>query len=201
MAPGAGRPVAEPFDRRKAFLGGAALMLAGCAGSVFGRDPQPEPAARAYPGPYLLRIAIFEQRQLDLPFHSGLLIHAPEGRILYDPAGWWRHDQCRRSADVFHPMTDRTEADYLARGSFVSRPGFWRLHLFEARVGAEVASLAHARALARAPQPALGCAYAVADLLSGLPGFEDIRPRIVTAEFLDALIARPGLSYTVRVLA
>jgi hypothetical protein len=44
----------------------------------------------------------------------------------------------------------------------------------------------------------LTCAYSVAALLSELPGFEQISPRIVTARLLVTLRARPDMTYTRR---
>ncbi len=192
--PGAGsRP-----DRRAALALAGAAALAACTGAIRSHAPPPEPQAR--PGPYRLRIAIFEARDLALPFHAGLLIDAPEGRILYDPAGFWRGATCARTADVHHPMTDAEVEDYLARGGLEALGGRWTLHLFEAGVTAAVASQAHAAALVRPPAPALTCAYSVASVLAGLPGFSDIRQQIVAEHLLRSLQARPDLRYTRREL-
>lgn len=184
------------ISRRAALL--MLLAAPGCSGVIRGRDPAPAPARRALPPPYRLRIAIFHNRRLDLPYHAGLLIDAPQGRILYDPAGFWEHPLCQRHADVHHPMTDETVAAYLNRDGFGFSPESWILHLFETEVSAEVAGEAHALALGRRPTPSLACARAVGALLSELPGFEEIRPSIVTARLLDALQARSDLRYTTR---
>jgi hypothetical protein len=190
--PGAGsRP-----DRRAALALLGAGLLAGCAGAFRGTAPPPRPENRA--GPYRLRVAIFEARGIELPFHAGLLIDAPEGRILYDPAGLWRGEGCERTGDVHHPMTDAEVARYLARGALDLQGARWRLHLFETEVPPQVASQAHAAALSRPPAPMLTCAYSVAALLSELPGFEQISPRIVTARLLVTLRARPDMTYTRR---
>lgn len=192
MVPGAGsRP-----DRRAALALLGAGLLAGCAGGIVGHAPPPLPTA--YAGPYRLRVAIFEARDLSLPIHAGLLIDAPEGRILYDPAGHWRAEGCARTGDVHHPMTDATAALYLSRDGVRYLAGRWTLHLFEAEVPAAVASRAHAAALARPAAPPLSCALSVAGLMSGLPGFEEIRPHFVTERLLAALRARPDLRYTRR---
>jgi hypothetical protein len=197
---GAGRR-SEGLTRRAVLLAGLAGLSA-CVGAVRGYDPPPAPAAQAYPGPYRLRIAIFEAARLDLPFHAGLLIDAPQGRILYDPAGYWQSDQCGRTGDVHHPIDDAAAEAWLARGGLEVLGGSWTLHLFEADVAPQVAARAHDLALSRPAMPGMTCAWSVADLLSELPGFDWVRPRIVTARLLDQLRARPDLlRYTVRRLS
>lgn len=184
--------------RRRAVLLSLVAALGACTGFVRGLNPAPGLSTRRYAGPYRLRIAIFQADRLDLPFHAGLLIDAPEGRILYDPAGFWRSDQCSRTHDVHYPIDDATADDWLSRGGLDRFVRQWTLHLFETDVAAEVASQAYTLAFSRPPMPALSCAWSVADLLSELPGFAEIEPRIVTARLLDQLRARPDLSYSTR---
>jgi hypothetical protein len=192
---GAGRRTDAVLPRR-AFVLAALAGLTACTGAVRGMSALPD--AQPYPGPYRLRIAIFELERIDLPFHSGLLIDAPQGRILYDPAGFWQSSQCARSSDVHYPMTDATAESWLAREGLERTGRHWTLHLFETDVSPEVAAQAFALALSRPPAPVLTCAWSVADLLSNLPGFEGITPRIVTALLLDQLRARSDLAYTIR---
>jgi len=198
--PGAGRRSEGGIGRRAllaALAGGTALAGAGgCTGWFLGQGPAPAP--RPYPGPYRLRIAIFELRRLDLPFHTGLLIDAPQGRILYDPAGHWRHDACQRHADVHHPMTEATVTAFLNRDGFDFAPQSWQLHLFEARVSPATAARAHDLALGTPPALAMHCTGSVSALLSRLPEFADIRPSLITAQLLAALRTRPDLRYETR---
>lgn len=194
MVPGAGsRP-----DRRAALALLAAAGLAGCVGAVRGHAPPPE--AAAYPGPYRLRIAIFEAAGLALPFHAGMLIDAPEGRVLYDPAGYWQSDRCARSGDVHYPIDEAAAESWLARGGLEVLGGRWVLHLFETEVPGPVASRARALALEAPALPVGACAWSVARVLAQLPGFEGIEPHVVTSRLLDALRARPDLRYTRRAL-
>jgi hypothetical protein len=194
MVPGAGRR----SDRRAVLALLAATGLAACVGAVRGHAPPPEPDG--YPGPYRLRIAIFEAAGLALPFHAGMLIDAPEGRVLYDPAGYWQSDRCARSGDVHYPIDDAAAAAWLDRGGLEVLGGRWVLHLFETDVPGTVASRARALALGTPAMPAGACAWSVARLLSQLPGFEGIAPHLVTDLLLDQLRARPDLRYTRQVL-
>jgi hypothetical protein len=205
--PGAGRRSDGPGLTRRAFgraLGRAGLGfgvgfgLVGCTGLVRGTAAAPPVSRAPHPGPYRLRIAIFEIERIDLPYHAGLLIDAPQGRILYDPAGRWQSDACARTADVHHPMTDSTTEDWLARRGLMQTDLRWTLHLFETDVTQDVASQAYALALSRPPAASGTCAWSVAQLLSELPGFDDLIPRIVTARLLDQLRARPDLTYSIR---
>lgn len=192
--PGAGnRP-----DRRAALALLAATGLAACVGALRGHAPPPEPTP--HPGPYRLRIAIFEVASLSLPFHAGMLIDAPEGRVLYDPAGLWHSDRCARSGDVHYPIDDAAAEAWLARGGLEVLGGHWVLHLFETEVPGPVASRARALALEAPAMPAGACAWSVARVLSQLPGFEAIAPYFITERVLAELRARPDLRYTRRVL-
>lgn len=194
MVPGGGnRP-----DRRAALALLAATGLAACVGAVRGHAPPPEPAP--HPGPYRLRIAIFEAAGLALPFHAGMLIDAPEGRVLYDPAGYWQSDHCARSGDVHYPIDDAVAESWLARGGLEVLGGRWVLHLFETEVPGPVASRARALALESPVMPVGACAWSVARVLSQLPGFERIEPHFVTARVLAELRARSDLRYTRRAL-
>lgn len=198
MAEGGGRAL----SRRALLLGAAVapMLVSGCVGLVRGRDDPPLPLATRRTGPYRLRIAIFEKRRPrgDLPFHAGVLIDAPEGRILYDPTGFFQHDACQRHADVQFPMTDETVRAFLNREGYGFAPESWRLHLFETEVPAEVASQAHVQAVDRRPAFPMTCARTVASFLSRLPGFAEIQPSFVTARLLAALRARPDLRYETR---
>jgi len=188
----------RPLSRRLLLLAAPTMLAlaASCTGAIRGLAPPPAASDPPLPGPWRLRIAIFEDDNLDLPFHTGMLIDAPEGRILYDPAGFWRDEGCSRYRDVHYPMDDAAAEDWLSRGGLEGLPGRWKLHLFETEVPAAVASQAHALALSRPPAPSLACAWSVAELLSELPGFQDIRPRFLTARLLQALQARGDLTYT-----
>lgn len=175
------------------------MALAGCAGRVYGVADDPGPPFRA-PGASRLRIAVFEMQQPPLPFHTGVIIHAPEGHVVYDPAGFWHHPDAPRINDVSHGMTPELEDLYLRRRSPGLRADNWVLHLFETEVPPAVASRAVAIAVEREPLVFGACAWGLTTLLARLPGFEDIRPALLPSGALVQLQARNDLRYSHRVI-
>lgn len=182
---------------RRSFLSMSLLALSGCAGTILGRAEEPGPVFRDGQVSRL-RIAIFEVDPLKLPFHTGVLIHAPEEHVLYDPAGYWRDQRSPRINDLSHGMTPELEEAYLSRSSLGPTQGLWSVHLFEAEVAPEVAARAVDIARDRAPVVFGACAYGLSSLLAELPGFEEIRPTLVPEALLTQLHTRNDLEYSFR---
>lgn len=184
---------------RRSFLSlaascGGTVLLSGCAGAFHGRATEPgEPYRGA--GVTRLRIAVFEIEPLELPFHTGLIIHAPDGHVLYDPAGFWHDPRAPRIDDVSHGLTPELEEDYLSRASSGIPADQWRVHLFEAEVPAEVARQAIDLAQERPPAVFGACAWNVSTVLQELPGYEGIAPSLLPEDLLRQLQARNDLQY------
>lgn len=180
---------------RRAFVAGA-LVLPACARVSHGELPEPfgTPLTEAP----ALRVVIFEIRQPDLPFHTGLVIRTADETMIFDPAGQWEpgHLQCLREGQVLRHVTPALEQAYLARDGIGYLPDSWIAHVIDLPVTAEVAALAATRARAVGPVLPLQCAATVGSLLAGLPGFGDLQPGWITADLLRALLLRPGVSYT-----
>lgn len=184
------------WTRRRALgLLVATSALAGCTGVIYGRASDPG-AGYAGDGPSKLRIAIFESNRLRTPIHTGVLIHAPEGHVLYDPAGWWNDGRGQRIGDVTYGMTPERETAYLNRDAFGRNSGTWTLHLFEIEVPPEVASRARQLAESRDMAVIGLCVHAVSGLLAQLPGFQDLRGCLLPHRLLDQLQRREDLTYT-----
>ena len=180
---------------RRAVMAG--LTLAACTPLRHGELPPVDVAP--VNAPYRLRIVIFEMAGADIPFHSGLIVHAGAESLIYDPAGVWTPaDQCRGDSEVIHNVTPADEDSYLARDGIRYSVGGWVVHLFDKAVTPDVARLALRRAAERPPSLPLHCAYTVSSLRAGLPGFEGIEPHRVTARLLEQLLARDDLVYTLR---
>lgn len=182
---------------RRSFLSMSLVALSGCAGTIFGRAEDPGPVFRRGQVSRL-RIAIFEVEPLNLPFHTGMLIHAPEEHVLYDPAGYWRDERATRINDLSHGMTPELEDAYLSRSSMGPTQGLWSVHLFEAEVAPEVARRAVDIARERDPVVFGACAYGLSSLLAELPGFEEIRPTLLPEALLTQLRTRNDLEYSFR---
>jgi len=149
---------------------------------------------------HVLKVVIFELNALGLPFHSGLILHTPETRLIFDPLGKWQSDQCVRDGEVFRNVTPEVEAQYLAREGLATEAIGWTLHLFEIGISAETAARAQELITSSRPVLPLHCAQEVSSILARLPGFEFVTPNIVTADLYRALRARQEISYTRRVI-
>lgn len=186
----------QPLGRRGFGLG--LLALAGCAGVRHGALPDPfgPPVAPEN----RLRVVIFELAQANIPFHAGLIIHARGEALIYDPAGTWQSPvgQCTRSGEVLSGVTPEVEEAYLNRLGVGYGQGDWITHSFDFDLPPEIAALALERVREVRWTPPLQCAAEVATLLHGLPGFEEIAPHWVTARLMEALLARPDVTYARR---
>ncbi|MGB0659723.1 MAG: hypothetical protein ACPGNV_06030 [Mangrovicoccus sp.] len=100
--------------------------------------------------------------------HTGLVIDGPE-RVVFDPAGSWRHPKAPEINDLHYGFTDAMEAwyvDYHARETYSVRRQV-------VPVSAETARLALERAKTAGPVMDAFCTLRTTEILSGLPGFED----------------------------
>jgi len=102
--------------------------------------------------------------------HTGLIVNASE-RVIFDPAGTFRHPNMPERYDVIYGVTDgrlETYIDYHARITY-------RVQVQKIYVSAEVAELALQMVQKAGPVPKANCANATSKLLSQLPGFQSIK--------------------------
>lgn len=185
-----------PVSRRRLLSGlGAAALLPGCAGWVQGGAR----ASRAYrsggaPG---IGIVIFQTTDTDFAFHTAAVIDAPQGRVLYDPGGWWDDGQGQRVADVTHGLSPVREAAYLRRDYFGADPGDWRVHRFDRDLSP--AQAARALTLAQEMPPVVFglCCWGLTSVLSQLEDFADVGVWILPQTLLGHLQARTDLRHSV----
>lgn len=114
--------------------------------------------------------------------HSGLIVNASE-RVIFDPAGTFRHPNMPERFDVIFGVTDgRLESyiDYHARVTY-------RVQVQKIFVSPEVAELALRLVKEAGPVPKANCANATSEVLGMLPGFESIKktwyPRKLANQF------------------
>lgn len=181
-------------------LGGGANMLAGCAGAVHGRAEAPGPGYRRG-GASRLRTVIFEIAPIGFAFHTGLIIHGPDGHVLYDPAGFWHDPRAPRVDDVSHGLTPELERSYLSRDENWVPTEYWRVHLFDDEVAPDVARLATELSQARAPAAFGACAWNVSAVLQELPGYEDLNFALLPEDLLRQLQPRTDLRYSLEQFA
>ena len=116
--------------------------------------------------------------------HAGLLINGSQ-RVMFDPAGTWRHPRIPERNDVHFGITPRLlnfYIDYHARETFdvVEQT---------VEVSPEVAEMILQRAMAYGAVPKANCTIAISRVLDGVPGFESLPmtwfPKRMMAAFAD----------------
>jgi len=183
------------LSRRNLLLG---LAVAGCGRALVDDLPSEDITGRPVSAPNVLKIVIFEFNEVDLLFHTGLIIQTPQTRMIFDPMGAWESDECRRDGELIRNVTSEAEAQYLERVGLAPQNIGWTVHLFETPVSAAVATRAMALAEERPPPLPLHCAKEVSTVLSNLPGFDFVEPDVLTADLYRTLRARSEFSYTRR---
>lgn len=157
------------MERRALLLGLAALAACGPADNVW--DPA-EAVARAryrHPGAASLTLVTVRNAGDGSGAHTGLLISASE-RVLFDPAGTWRHPSIPEQQDVLYGMTPEALELYL---SYHARESF--LVVTQAvDVPPQVAEAALVRAKGYGAVGQARCTSATSDILADLPGFEGV---------------------------
>lgn len=121
--------------------------------------------------------------------HSAILVNGSE-RLIFDPAGTWRHPRLPERNDVHFGMTDKAIAfyvDYHARKTY---------DVIEQKiyVSPEVAELVLRRVKEYGAVPKAMCTAANSTVLRGVPGFESLPSTWYPKRLADAFGALPGVS-------
>lgn len=166
-----------PFPMAKSMLRALLLLclsltLAACgmtAESNWATDEQVTSARYVHGGPASITLFTVINNRSQEGAHAGLMINGSE-RILFDPAGTWRHPAVPERNDVHYGITEKVKnfyIDYHARETF-------RVVEQTVIVPPEVAEMVAARAKAYGAVPKAQCARSISSILSGVPGFESI---------------------------
>jgi hypothetical protein len=121
--------------------------------------------------------------------HAGLMINGSQ-RVMFDPAGTWRHPRLPERNDVHYGMTPRMVnfyIDYHARETFDVVE-----HTVE--VTPEIAELVMARAKAYGAVPKAQCTIAISSILRDVPGFEDLPRTWFPKKLMEAFAEKPGVT-------
>lgn len=168
----------------------ALLTLAACgAEPVWAPDDVVTRAAYRHGAPPSITLFTVLNNTSNAGEHSALMINASQ-RVMFDPAGTWRHPALPERNDVFFGMTPKMVdfyIDYHARENF-------RVVQQTIVVSPEVAELALQRALAYGPVPKAQCAIATTTILRGLPGFESIPGTFGPKRVMTAFGRLPGVT-------
>lgn len=121
--------------------------------------------------------------------HSALLINGSQ-RVMFDPAGTWRHPMLPERNDVHFGMSPKMVdfyIDYHARENF-------RVVEQTIPVTPEVAEMALQRVLGHGAVPKAQCARATSSILRGLPGFSSIPSTLGPKKVMRAFGQLPGVT-------
>ncbi len=168
----------------------ALLGLAACAAEpVFAPQEAVSAARYVHDGPTSITLYTVINNRSEAGAHSGLLINASQ-RVMFDPAGTWRHPRIPERNDVHYGITPRIVnfyIDYHARETF-------RVIEQTVVVSPSVAELVKQRAEAYGAVPKAQCSNSVTSILGGVPGFEGIRSTWYPKKLSDQFGQVPGVT-------
>jgi hypothetical protein len=158
--------------KRRAFLVGAPLALAGCAGGVSVWAPDSAVNAAMYQGTGETSLTLYTMRNIGSGngAHTSLLVDASQ-RVMFDPAGSFSSTQIPERDDVLFGMSPQIEEFYV---SFHARETYY-VEGQRIVVPAAVAEQALRLVMAFGPVGKARCTRAVSTVLSQLPGFFTIK--------------------------
>lgn len=175
---------------RRAFLIGAPLVLAGCAGqAVWAPDDAVESVRYRAPGPPLVTLYTCLNNDTRSGAHTGLLINGAE-RVLFDPAGSFETPGMVERNDLLFGITDALEAEYTA---FQASEGYHLIKL-TCELSLQEAMLAHAAAAREGPVAQTQCTRAAAHVLKAVPRFSGLRSSLFPDNLMRQFAALPGVS-------
>lgn len=176
--------------RRIVLLFAALLGLASCAAEPTIAPPEAVAAARyVHDGPTSITLYTVINNRSGAGAHSGLLINASQ-RVMFDPAGTFRHPRVPETNDVHYGMTPRIVnfyIDYHARETF-------RMIEQTVVVSPGVAELVKQRAEAYGAVPKAQCSNSITSILNGVPGFESLGSTWYPAKLADRFAKLPGVT-------
>ncbi len=168
----------------------ALFGLAGCAAeSVFAPQEAVDAARFVAEQPTSITLYTVINNRSGAGAHSGLLINASQ-RVMFDPAGTFKHPRVPERNDVHYGMTPRIVnfyIDYHARETF-------RMIEQTVVVSPGVAELVKQRAEAYGAVPKAQCSNSISAILSGVPGFESLGSTWYPAKLSDRFGKLPGVT-------
>lgn len=166
------------------------VTLAGCGGAdnIWASDQAVSDAVYRHDGPPTLTLFTVISKASGSGAHSALMINGSQ-RIIFDPAGTFKHPQLPERHDVKYGMTDKAVdfyIDYHARITYdVVRQ--------DLVVSPQVAEMAKRAAEQYGAVPKAHCGQSVSAILRSLPGFGSIPQTYYPKKIMDAFGELPGV--------
>ena len=167
----------------------ATLFLSACgAEPIWAPDEAVADARYEHVGPTSVTLYTVLSTRSGAGAHAGLLINGSE-RVLFYPAGTWRHPKLPERNDVHFGITPKMVdfyIDYHARETY---------DVVEQTimVSPEVADLIMARAKAYGAVPKANCTIAISRVLDGVPGFESLPMTWFPKRMMEGFADLPGV--------
>lgn len=166
------------------------FLLAGCGAEPIWAPDEAVQRARYVSGePPSITLYTVVRKTTGSGEHAGLLIDGSQ-RVMFDPAGTWRHPAVPERNDVHYGITEQMRKfyiDYHARETY-------DVIVQKIPVSREVADMAIRRAEAYGAVNKGFCAIGVGDVLRGLPGFEDIPRTFFPNRIAKVIDGKPGVT-------
>lgn len=167
----------------------ALLALAGCGPEPkWADDASVSRASYKAPGNPSITLYTMVSNDTGAGGHTGLMISGSE-RVLYDPAGSWRHPNAPERNDTHHGFTPWMESfylDYHARSTY-------HVVIQTIDVPLEVANAAIASARQTGAAPKAYCARNTSTTLSRLPGFGNLGVTWYPIKLMEKFATLPGV--------
>ncbi len=168
----------------------AALALSACAGQrVWAPDEAVTKAAYHHNGPPRLTLYTMINNKSGAGAHTSLMINGSQ-RVIFDPAGSFRHKSIPERNDVLFGITPHV-ADVYTR--YHARKTY-HVQVQQIDVSPQVAEMAIRLVMENGPVGAAKCSNSTSQIISQLPGFEQVHqtwyPRKLAAQ-LDEI---PGVT-------
>jgi hypothetical protein len=169
--------------RKWALLIVAALILSACAGQeAWAPDEAVTKAAYRNNGPARLTLFTMINNKTGAGAHSSLMINGSQ-RVIFDPAGSFRHESIPVRNDVLFGITPKVEDAYTR---YHARQTY-RVQVQQVDVSPEVAEMAMREVMANGAVGKARCSYTTSRIIARLPGFEQVRqtwfPRKLAEQF------------------
>ena len=165
------------------------LTACGAAEPTWAPEDQVQAARYVDPGPPTLTLFTVVSTRSGNGAHAGLMVNADE-RVMFDPAGTWRHPRLPERNDVHYGMSPKMVnfyIDYHARETY---------DVVEQTlvVTPAIAALVKRRVIEYGAVPKTQCTVATSKILRGVPGFEGLPQTWFPKVLMQAFGELPGVT-------
>lgn len=175
---------------RRLFIAGAPLALVGCGAAepVWAPDEQVARSVYRHPGPPSLTLYTVRNVGSDSGAHTGLMINASQ-RVMWDPAGTFKHETFPERNDVIFGITPKIERIYR---SYHARETYY-IEIMELVVSAETAERVLQLVMAYGAVPKAQCTISTTTILKEIPQFAHFRVSFFPEVLAEQFGAIPGV--------